>query len=43
MTKIRKTEHTGAKNGGGAWMTREFAKRFSRKQRRQNDRSESAA
>jgi hypothetical protein len=29
-----KSEHTGAKNGGGHWGTREEAKRASKKQRR---------
>jgi hypothetical protein len=32
-----KTEHTGAKNGGGAWMTRAEAKETSRRRRRQID------
>jgi hypothetical protein len=31
-----KTEHAGAKNGGGAWDTRYNAKRASRKARRSN-------
>lgn len=30
-----KTEHSGAKNGGGAWMTRFEAKRASKRRRRQ--------
>ncbi len=29
-----KTEHNGAKNGGGAWMKRADAKKFSNKARR---------
>jgi hypothetical protein len=33
-----KTEHTGAKNGGGYWGKRFDAKRDSRKKRRVNDR-----
>ena len=33
-----KIEHNGAKNGGGAWTTREDAKRSARKKRRQLDR-----
>ena len=36
--KVTKTEHNGAKNGGGAWCTREEAKTLSRKTRRVNDR-----
>jgi hypothetical protein len=32
-----KTEHTGAKNGGGAWMRRVDAKQYSRKRRRAID------
>ncbi len=32
-----KTEHAGAKNGGGAWMTRAEAKRVSKRKRRQAD------
>jgi len=35
MAKIRKTEHSGAKNGGGFWGTREEAKTLSRKARRE--------
>jgi hypothetical protein len=31
-----KTEHAGAKNGGGAWMTRLEAKKVSKKLRRTN-------
>lgn len=33
-----KTEHAGAKNGGGYWGPREVAKRLSRKLRRRRDR-----
>ncbi len=32
-----RTEHAGAKNGGGHWGTRAEAKRASRKRRRQTD------
>jgi hypothetical protein len=32
-----KTEHAGAKNGGGAWMTRAEAKESARRKRRQAD------
>jgi hypothetical protein len=32
-----KTEHAGAKNRGGAWMTRAMAKLTSKHQRRQAD------
>jgi hypothetical protein len=32
-----KTEHNGAKNGGGAWMTRAEAKKVSKRERRQTD------
>jgi hypothetical protein len=32
-----KTEHSGAKNGGGAWMTRFRAKQASKRRRRQAD------
>jgi hypothetical protein len=32
-----KTEHAGAKNRGGAWMTRSEAKLAARRQRRQAD------
>jgi len=32
-----KTEHAGAKNGGGAWMTRAEAKQTAKRQRRQID------
>lgn len=35
-----KTEHTGAKNGGGYWGKREDAKRASRKRRRQIDKTQ---
>ena len=34
---VEKTEHNGAKNGGGAWMRRVDAKRLSKIARRQND------
>lgn len=33
--KRLKTEHAGAKNGGGAWMTRAEAKESARRKRRQ--------
>jgi hypothetical protein len=32
-----KTEHAGAKNGGGAWMTRAEAKETAKRKRRQID------
>lgn len=32
-----KPEHTGAKNGGGAWMTRAEAKETAKRQRRRDD------
>jgi len=35
-----KTEHAGAKNGGGYWGPRIDAKKRSRKARRQNDKRE---
>ena len=35
-----KTEHTGAKNGGGHWGTRAEAKSISKKHRRENSKSE---
>lgn len=38
--RIVKTEHNGAKNGGGAWMTRREAKTMSNRRRRQNDKRE---
>ena len=38
-----KTEHNGAKNGGGMWTKRAFAKAASRKRRRRNDRAEGRA
>lgn len=38
VTKI-KPEHSGAKNGGGYWGTREEAKRLSKKARRGEDRA----
>jgi hypothetical protein len=34
MSRIRKTEHAGAKNSGGFWGTREEAKTLSKKLRR---------
>ncbi len=34
-----KTEHAGAKNGGGAWMTRAEAKQMAKRQRRQADKA----
>jgi hypothetical protein len=34
--KVRKTEHAGAKNGGGYWGTRLEAKTMSKKTRRKN-------
>jgi hypothetical protein len=34
MPKMMKTEHTGAKNGGGYWGTRAAAKQISKKRRR---------
>ena len=34
---IRKSEHNGAKNGGGAWMKREDAKHQSNRVRREDD------
>jgi riboflavin biosynthesis pyrimidine reductase len=37
-----KTEHAGAKNGGGAWMTRAEAKQMAKRQRRQTDEIETA-
>ena len=38
-----KTEHAGAKNGGGAWMTRAAAKRTAKHNRRQIDKRSAAA
>ena len=35
--RARKSEHSGAKSGGGHWGTRQEAKRFSKKVRRTND------
>ena len=32
-----KSEHAGAKNGGGAWMTRAEAKQTAKRKRRQTD------
>jgi hypothetical protein len=37
-----KTEHAGAKNRGGAWMTRAEAKQTAKRQRRQADEIEAA-
>ena len=37
---MTKTEHNGAKNGGGFWGTRAEAKKVSRKARRANGRKE---
>lgn len=34
--EIKKTEHNGAKNGGGAWMARAEAKKQSKRARRLN-------
>lgn len=42
MTKAIKTEHGGAKNGGGYWGRRVVAKAVSRKLRRENDKHEVA-
>jgi hypothetical protein len=39
MSRIKKTEHTGAKNGGGFWGTRDEAKSLSKKLRRANGKS----
>jgi hypothetical protein len=38
-----KTEHAGAKNGGGAWMTRAAAKRSAKHNRRQADKRSAEA
>lgn len=38
--KSIKTEHAGAKNGGGAWMTRAEAKKSAKRKRRQTDKRE---
>ena len=35
-----KTEHAGAKNGGGHWGSRSEAKKVSKKHRREKDREE---
>jgi len=40
--KVKKTEHAGAKDGGGAWTDREDAKRSSRKRRRVADGEETS-
>ena len=34
MSKVSKTEHNGAKNGGGYWGSRAIAKQHSKKRRR---------
>jgi len=36
MPRSLKSEHNGAKNGGGHWSTRAIAKRISRKLRRRS-------
>lgn len=38
-----KTEHTGAKNGGGAWMPRAEVKASAKRKRRQIDKQNAAA
>lgn len=38
-----KTEHAGAKNGGGAWMPRAEAKASAKRKRRQIDKQNAAA
>lgn len=40
QSKKIKTEHSGAKNGGGHFGTREEAKQISKKLRRENEKSE---
>lgn len=40
MSKNLKTEHSGAKNGGGHWGPRQEAKSISKKVRRKKDKSE---
>lgn len=40
LGKDTKTEHSGAKNGGGYWGTREEAKKISKKIRRNNSKRE---
>ena len=40
MTKNKKTEHAGAKNGGGHWGGREEAKSISKKARRINNKKD---
>jgi hypothetical protein len=40
LGKKTKTEHGGAKNGGGHWGKREEAKKNSRKLRRRNEKNE---
>lgn len=41
MSKKLKTEHNGAKNGGGHWGKREEAKKLSNHQRREEDKKSS--
>lgn len=43
MSRILKTQHNGAKNGGGAWTNRHDAKKLSNKQRRMNDKQQEEA
>lgn len=38
MPKATKTEHNGAKNGGGYWGPRDIAKQYSKKRRRRVER-----
>jgi hypothetical protein len=38
--KMKKTEHNGAKNGGGFWGRRAEAKRLSKRARRSNGKAE---
>ncbi len=40
LGKHQKTEHSGAKNGGGHWGDRAEAKRISKKRRRENEKAE---
>lgn len=40
MAKNKKTEHSGGKNGGGFWGTREEAKTISKRRRRINEKEE---
>ena len=39
LGRRQKTEHSGAKNGGGHWGDRAEAKRISKKRRRENGKS----